>query len=221
MDMPESQPGRFVCMSVSDTGHGIERKLLRRIFEPFFTTKACGKGTGLGLSVVYGIVKRHQGWIHVRSQKGHGSVFEVYLPAVFKLGEEDVVPENSNGAYRGFGKRVLVVEDEEKILEAMSEGLKRYGYEVSPAATASEAVHVYEKERGNFYAVLSDVVLPDGNGMELADTFLMQDPQVSIILSSGYTDHRLPWSDIQEKGFRFLQKPYTLNCLLNTLQEIV
>ncbi len=220
-DVPEAQPGRFVCVSVSDTGHGIERKLLRRIFEPFFTTKACGKGTGLGLSVVCMIVKQHQGWIRVRSRKGHGSVFEVYMPAVFEPGEKDIVPQDSNGAYRGFGKHVLVVEDEEKILETMSEGLKRYGYKVSPAATASEAVHVYEKERGNFYAVLSDVVLPDGNGMELADTFLMQNPQVGIILSSGYTDQKLPWSDIQEKGFRFLQKPYTLNCLLNTLHEIV
>ena len=116
--------------------------------------------------------------------------------------------------------RLLIVEDEKKILDYTSEGLRRCGYQVFGATSVKEAVDLYEGEKTGFCAVLSDVVLPDGNGLELIDKLLVRKPDTGIILSSGYTDHKSCWSLIQKKGFRFLQKPYTLNSLLHVIEEV-
>jgi len=218
---PQTQVGKYVCLSVSDTGHGIDQQIVQRIFESFFTTKESGKGTGLGLSVVYGIVRQHKGWVHVSSRPGRGSVFEIFLPAAIESIEPEAEVIVNKESDHGIGKRILMVEDEEKILEYMSEGLTRCGYKVTRATSAKDAVAAYESEKGDFCAVCSDVVLPDGDGLELVNKLLLRNPYIGIVLSSGYTDHKSRWQTIQEKGFRFLQKPYTLNRLLHVLRQEV
>jgi len=217
----EAQPGRCVCLSITDTGTGIEGKTLEHIFEPFFSTKGVGKGTGLGLSVVYGIIKQHKGWIHVETKENLGSTFKVYLPAVSE--EIDQIEESKVFLRKdqGDGRRILLVEDEEKVREFTTSGLNRSGYKVFTASTAEDAKKIFKKEKGNFDLVLSDVVLPDQNGLEMVDEFINHNPDLQVLLSSGYTDHKSRWPDIKSKGYRFLEKPYTLSDLLRVINEVV
>ncbi|NOZ24833.1 MAG: GAF domain-containing protein [Nitrospirae bacterium] len=217
----DARPGRFVCLTVEDTGAGMDEETIQHIFEPFFTTKEAGRGTGLGLSVVYGIVKQHGGWINVSSESGRGSVFRIYLPAspVKLEGEERKSVALDN--LRGGGERILLVEDEDGVRGFASEVLRGYGYSVAEAANVKEAMEVFEREDGRFHLVVSDVVLPDRSGLHLADQLLSRKPALRILLSSGYTDQKLQWPLIQERNFRFLQKPYTLADLLQAVKEVL
>ena len=219
-DISEAQPGKWVRISVSDTGAGIGRKIIRHIFEPFFSTKDVGEGTGLGLSVVYGIVKQHEGWMHVTSQSGRGSVFQVYLPESLMKYEEKIDKNLPPEKVQEEGKRVLVVEDEEKVRKFTTTGLDRSGFTVFAAADAEEAAQIFKREKGDFNVVLCDVVLPGKNGLELIDEFLSFRPQLGILMSSGYTGQKSQRSVIRERGFRFLEKPYSLNDLLRVIREI-
>ncbi len=216
---PEAKSGRFVRISITDTGIGMDKEIIEHVFEPFFTTKGVGKGTGLGLSVIYGIVKEHGGWIHVYSESGQGSTFKVYIPAIFqkkKMEKKEVVPTKK---LNGNGERILIVEDEKHVRELARKILFKHGYHVFLSETVEEARHVFAREKGNFNLIFSDVVLPDGNGIELVDELLCNDPTLHILLSSGYTDHKSQWPVIQEKGFPFLEKPYTLFGLLGAIQQ--
>ncbi len=219
--IPESIPGEYVRLSVSDTGVGMKQDIMEHIFEPFFSSKPIGKGTGLGLSVVYGIVRQHEGFITVRSKVNKGTVFEIYLPAfsgdLQKEGKEDVSIESLQGK----GKRILVVEDEKTVRDYVKKGLNRIGYDVYSAGSAEEALCVFEDKGGDFDMVVSDVVLPDTNGIDLIDKLLLKRPGLRVLLSSGYTDHKSRWRKIKERGFRFLQKPYDLIDLLKAIQEEV
>jgi signal transduction histidine kinase/ActR/RegA family two-component response regulator len=216
---PEARPGPFVRLTVSDDGLGMSRDTLKHIFEPFFTTKGVGKGTGLGLSVIYGIVKQHEGWINVYSELGHGSSFRVYLPAVPSSRHVEEDEKTSLQTFQGRGQRILVVEDELNVAEFNQKALNQYGYKVFLAKTLEEARHIFSDEQSRLDLVFSDVVLPDGSGIGLIDEFREQKPQLHVIMSSGYTDHKLQWPLIQDRGYRFLQKPYSLAELLKAFQE--
>jgi len=216
----ESRPGQFVRLSVIDNGLGMARETLEHIFEPFFSTKGQGKGTGLGLSVVYGIVKQHDGWITVRSEKGKGTTFEVYLPANHKDDASEDIFQSPWQAMKGTGKRILFVEDERSVREFVVRGLDKIGYKVFPAATGKEALEIFQNEKADFHLVVSDVVLPDLTGVELAEKIKTANPGLPVLLSSGYTDHKSQWDDIQQKGYRFLQKPYDLTDLLRIIQDM-
>ncbi|MBN2056982.1 PAS domain S-box protein [bacterium] len=218
---PRARPGAFVCISVQDEGTGMSRELLARIFDPFFTTKAAGKGTGLGLSVVYGIVKQHDGWIDVYSEPGQGSTFKIYLPAISVDEAPDGISDQSLEAFRGLGERILVVEDESGVRRFAVRTLQDNGYEVFEAANANDAMELFVKERGAFDLVFSDTVLPDRNGLQLVDQMRSMEPNMAVLLSSGYADRRSQWTAIQEKGFHFLQKPYTIPDLVRTVHEIL
>ncbi len=219
--IPELRPGRFVCLSIEDTGVGMDKEIIQHIFEPFFTTKEPGVGTGLGLSVVYGIVKQHEGWIDVSSKPGQGSTFKVYLPA-FSVKLEDKTEERiSLQEFQGRGERILLVEDEKGVLEFTKRVLGENGYIVSSATNAKEALDIFEKEKGRFHLVLSDVVLPDKSGLELVDELLKKNPELRILLCSGYTGKKSQWSIIRERGFRFLQKPYALADLLRAIRNAI
>jgi signal transduction histidine kinase/CheY-like chemotaxis protein/cell division protein FtsB len=219
--IPESTPGSYVRLSVSDTGVGMKQEIIEHIFEPFYSSKPIGQGTGLGLSVVYGIIKQHEGSITVRSKVKKGTVFEIYLPAFFgdlqKKEDEEISMEYLNGK----GKRILVVEDEKTVRDYVKKGLNRIGYDVYSAANAEEALCVFEDKGGDFDMVVSDVVLPDTNGIDLVDQLLLKRPGLRVLLSSGYTDHKSRWKKIKDRGFRFLQKPYDLMDLLRVIQEEV
>lgn len=218
-NIPEARPGRFVHLSVTDTGIGMNKETIQHIFEPFFSTKEAGKGTGLGLSVVHGIVKQHQGWINVYSEKGMGSVFSIYFPAVPGMSESVTEESVSLNDLQGGGERILLVEDEDEVRGATAMAMRENGYKIFEAANAREAEDIFAREKGCFDLVFTDVVMPDDSGLQLVDRLLEHDPQLKILFSSGYTDAKSQWTIIRDRGFRFLQKPYTLLELFLAVQE--
>lgn len=213
------KPGEFVCFSVHDTGDGIEPSILDRIFEPFFTTKAQGKGTGLGLSAVYGIVKKHDGWIKVESTPDVETTFKIYLPAISVGSEQKRQPLVSQEEFKGNGERILLVEDEEVVMNLLTEMLTGKGYKVFSAANAKEALDIFEKEKGAFDLVFSDVVLPDIRGPKLVEQLLKQKPKIRVLFTSGYSDEKSDWQTIQQLGYPYLQKPFTSYDMLKTVKE--
>jgi len=217
---PEARPGEFVCISVEDSGTGMDKETIERIFEPFFSTKGPGRGTGLGLAVVYGIVKQHDGWINVYSEPGHGATFKIYLP--ISTGEEDKMEEGIDlTILKGRGERIFIVEDEKRVRDLARKVLEKNGYTVLTAESLEDAEKVFKKEGGKFDLLFSDVVLPDGDGIELSDRFLERKKDLKVILTSGYTDKKSQWEIIKQRGFRFLQKPYSLISLLQAVREIL
>jgi signal transduction histidine kinase/CheY-like chemotaxis protein len=218
----EAKPGEFVCVSITDTGIGMDKETREHIFEPFFTTKAKGEGTGLGLSTVYGIVKQIGGWINVYSEPGQGATFRIYLPTLSDSaeGKSELSKETaSSPELRGNGERLLLVEDDELIRTATQRLLSETGYTVLSAGSAEEALAIFQREDGDFQLVICDVVLPDKSGVELADQLLALQPELRVILSSGYTDEKLRMSAVEEKGYPFLQKPYSTEKLLRSIKE--
>ncbi len=220
-DIPESRSGKFVCLSIEDTGVGMDKEIIRHIFEPFFSTKEAGRGTGLGLSAVYGIAKQHEGWINVYSEPGQGSTFKVYLPAVSARPKDEAKETISLQQFQGRGERILLVEDEKGVREFAMDMLSGNGYVVFEAASAEEALNIFEREKGNFKLVFSDIVLPGKNGFQLVNELLSQKPKLLVLLSSGYADQKVRWSMIRERGFRFLEKPYSLPDLLRAIREVM
>ncbi len=219
VDLPESRPGRFVRLSVEDTGVGMDAETIARIFEPFFSTKGPARGTGLGLAVVYGIVKQHGGWLSVESSSDKGSTFRVYLPASGEAinGESGRIPSVIGLA--GNGERILVVEDEHAVRDFATKVLRRNGYVVFEAETVTEALGLLEKEQGRFDLVFSDVVLPDRSGVQLAEHLSRTNPSLPVLLSSGHTDERSQWKAIRDRALPFLEKPYSLPDLLRAVKE--
>ncbi len=220
-NIPESRPGKFVSISIEDTGIGMEKNILPRIFEPFFSTKEAGKGTGLGLSVVYGIIKQHNGWINVFSEPGKGSTFRVYLPAFSERLEDESQEAVSLQEFQGNGERILLVEDEKGVQSLAKTGLKENGYTVFEASNAKEAVEIFKREEGNFDLIFTDVVLPDTDGLQLIEKLLLYNANLLVLLSSGYTDQKSQWEHIRQKGFQFLQKPYSLYDLLKAVKTVL
>jgi len=216
----DSQAGDFVRISVQDTGCGIPKELLSKIFEPFFSTKEKGKGTGLGLSVVYGIVKNHNGWINAYSEPQQGTAFKIYLPvSVSLLQEENTIKTESAESLHGNGEQILVIEDEQGILDFASSALRQFGYTIRVASNGHQALSVFEEAKGNFQLIISDVILPDINGFDLVTKLTKEYPDIPVIMCSGYTEERVKQSIIKEKGFRFLQKPYSMNALLEMVKK--
>ncbi|MCD6334006.1 MAG: PAS domain S-box protein, partial [Candidatus Latescibacteria bacterium] len=218
----EARPGKFVCLSVRDTGEGIDPGILDRIFEPFFTTKGLGVGTGLGLSVVYGIVKKHEGWITVESDSGNGTLFRTYLPAVLRRSgkkETPGTPVSPEEAFRGHGARILLVEDDDAIRALSEEILSGQGYVVLPAATVQEAWNVFDKATGNFDLLFCDVVLPDGRGPELVKRLLERRPGIRVLFTSGYSTGKSDGHSLLEGEYPYLQKPYQLSDLLKAVHD--
>ena len=217
--MPDARPGRFVCVTMQDTGTGMHADTIEHIFEPFFSTKGPGKGTGLGLSVVYGIIRQHEGWIHVYSEINQGAIFKIFLPAHKKIpvrrGEKKIVIFDIQGQ----GERILVVEDGKGAREFTRRALSKNGYYVFAAANSEEALKIYEEEEGRFDLIFSDVELPGRTGIDLVDEIHEKNPDLKILMCSGYTDQNTRWPIIEKRGYRFLQKPYGLKDLLRVVRE--
>jgi len=211
--------GQFVCLSVADTGTGIPSKIRHRIFEPFFTTKGSGKGTGLGLSVVYGIVKEHNGWLHVYSELNKGTVFKIYIPAIEAKIEKTRSTKSKVKPVTYVKKSVLVVEDQEGAREFTHRALNKMGFDVTSVETANEALRIFQQKRANVDIVISDVELPDLTGIELVDQLIEKKKNLKVLLCSGYTDEKSRWPIIRKRGFRFLQKPYGFSELMDVMDE--
>ncbi len=209
---------KFVKLSISDTGHGIKRDVLEKIFDPFFTTKEIGKGTGLGLSVVYGIVKQHGGFIDVNSQEGKGTTFDVYFPAAPRASVKGQERTKGASSARGRGQNILLVEDEEAVRKVIREVLLENGYLVTCCKTIQEAKDAL-KEKEDFHLLLSDVVLPDGSGVDLATELRNTNPELAILLMSGYVDNRVSEEEIKRRGFFYFRKPFKISQLLSAIAD--
>jgi signal transduction histidine kinase len=204
----EARLGRFVCLSLADTGCGMDSVTLSRIFEPFFTTKEFGKGTGLGLATVYGIIKQHQGWISVRSQLGQGTQFKIYLPAVDKAAEQRMAVARRIQDLRG-SETILVVEDEPPVRWILKDVLSKYGYHILEAASGVEALALWHQHHKEIALLLTDMVMPVGlTGQELAEKFTAQKPALKVIYISGYSLQAAGKDLAILDGPNFLQKPF-------------
>jgi PAS domain S-box-containing protein len=220
-EIPDTNPGAYICLEIRDTGSGMERELLDRIFEPFFSTKESGRGTGLGLSTVYGIIKQHKGSITVWSEPGSGSVFRIYLPVHGESQDRSDEDAISAEALRGSGERVLLVEDDDEVRRFSARVLTENNYRVSEAGTAEEAVEIFRNEGGGFDLILSDIVLPDRSALQMIDELSPEKSHIRVVLISGYADYKVRWSEIEDRGFAFLQKPFTIIDLLRSAREAV
>jgi signal transduction histidine kinase/CheY-like chemotaxis protein len=203
----EARPGRYVRFSVSDTGCGMSPEVQARLFEPFFTTKEVGQGTGLGLSVVYGVVKRHNGFINVYSEEGRGSTFHVYLPAIGWAVEEREV----EGLKLPAGtETILLVDDEEMVRELGQRVLELCGYTVLMAEDGVQALEVYQAHRGEIGLVVLDVVMPQMNGRECLRRLLEMDPRVKVLISTGYTADNSAQELVAEGALGVVEKPFRI-----------
>ena len=218
----EARPGRFICITISDTGTGIHDDIQENIFEPFFTTKDSKNGTGLGLSVAYGIIQQHKGWINIYSETGSGTTFKIFIPSVNKKVSENTVPEEySPRDITGQGEHILVVEDDDSVRMTTVRALRRSGYQVTAAIHAEDAEVLLHQLHDELDLLLTDVVLPGKSGIELAHIVNAQYPDMPIILGSGYTDAIKIKQDIIKRGYTFIQKPYEIFSLLKTVRAVM
>jgi PAS domain S-box-containing protein len=213
--IPDAAPGRYVRLTVSDTGTGIAPEHLQKIFEPFFTTKEVGKGTGLGLATVFGIVRQHRGWISVESELNRGTTFKVCIP-ILKADESSSLQKVPDQMPQGGTETILVVEDEEPLRRVVRSALERFGYRVLVAETAVAALRTWHELKNGIDLVLTDVVMPDGlTGQDLAAILQAESPELPIILTTGYSDRVVNVTE----NLRFLWKPYDLQKLLGLIRQ--
>ncbi|MDH3519236.1 MAG: ATP-binding protein [Myxococcales bacterium] len=215
---PEVIPGSYVKLVVRDTGSGVDASVREHIFEPFFTTKATGEGTGLGLATCHGIVKQNSGYIWLRSDPESGAIFEIYLPRV----EAEPEPEEGlplDEEVQGGQETILLIEDEAPVRLLCAQALERLGYHVLTAASGGDALERATRYQGLIDALVTDVVLTDMRGPEIAEQLRTARPELTILYVSGYTPDSDVRSDIFEEGVNFLQKPYTLKKLGTVLRR--
>jgi nitrogen-specific signal transduction histidine kinase/ActR/RegA family two-component response regulator len=213
-------PGDYARLSVSDNGCGMGRETLKNLFEPFFTTKEVGQGTGLGLATVYGIVKQNNGFINVYSEPGQGSTFNIYLP---RFAEEKEHPSDAPiaGSAPGGTETILVVEDEPAILRMTGMMLEQKGYTVLSAAAPSEAVEKAKTHSSAIDLLLSDVVLPEMSGRDLAGQITGHNPGIRVLFMSGYTADVIAHQGVLDDAVAFIQKPFSMNDLLEKVREVL
>ena len=212
-------PGAYVMMAFCDTGNGIDESIQPHIFEPFYTTKEIGKGTGLGLATVYGIVKQSGGSIEVSSRQEIGTTFNIYLPRVL---EEVASQIKQSFAENSIGKEtILLVEDEELVRNLSKEILENRGYTVIEAGNGAEALEICENEKYRFDLLMTDVVMPQMGGRELAWKLAEKNPKLKILFTSGYTDDAMVRQGINPANTNFLQKPFTFEELAHKVRELL
>ena len=214
------KPGEFVMIAVSDTGHGMDSATRQNIFEPFFTTKQRGKGTGLGLATVYGMVKQSGGDIWVYSEPGHGTTFKLYFPRVTEpvspgLSEDPEPPRHEGG------ETVMLVEDEAQVRDLTERMLKQLGYSVLAAAHGKEAMDVSRAHPGKISLLVTDVVMPNMSGKQVADALLSSRPGLRVLYLSGYADNTVVHHGVLDSNVDFLSKPFSREALARKIREIL
>jgi two-component system, cell cycle sensor histidine kinase and response regulator CckA len=215
------EPGHYILLAISDTGHGMDEATLSHIFEPFFTTKSKGKGTGLGLAVVYGIVKQSGGHIWVYSEPGKGATFKVYLPTA-ELDAEPFDADTGPGQpLEGGSETILLVEDDDTVRDLAGAILRDYGYTVLEAHDGNEALKMCGEHEGTVHILVTDVVMPGMNGRELAQKMESLCPAMKVLYISGYTDNAIVHHGVLKAGTAFLQKPFTPEALARKVREVI
>jgi CheY-like chemotaxis protein len=212
------KPGRYVKISITDTGAGMDKATRQRIFEPFFTTKEMGRGTGLGLASAYGIIKNHEGVINVYSEQGKGTTFSIYLPASDKevIEEKEVFGELLKGT-----ETVLFVDDEEMIREVGGALLRQLGYKVLSAGNGKEAVEVYSNNKDKIDIVILDMIMPEMGGGKAYDKMKEINPDIKVLLSSGYSVNGDATKILKRGCDGFIQKPFNMKQLSKSIREIL
>ncbi|MBI5394016.1 MAG: PAS domain S-box protein [Verrucomicrobia bacterium] len=216
----EVTAGRYVLLTVADTGTGMTDEVKAHLFEPFFTTKGVGKGTGLGLATIYGIVKQSGGHITVYSEVGHGTTFKIYLPRVEEGGEVAVATKAPAELPCGT-ETILLVEDEDQVRNLARSVLEECGYAVLVAASGSEALRLAKQHAGKLDLLLTDMVMPGISGRVLAKALQPRNPTMGFIFMSGYTDTGILPRDLLAEGAAFLQKPFTLDVLARKVRQVL
>jgi two-component system, cell cycle sensor histidine kinase and response regulator CckA len=214
-----AEPGDYVLLTISDTGHGMEEETVAHIFEPFYTTKELTRGTGLGLAIVYGIVTQHNGFIECQSELGHGTTFSAYFPVPASEPELDVAETQAMPAFGT--ETVLLVDDEEFVRDLGARILARSGYTVLQAANGTEALSVFKSDRSRISLVILDLIMPEMGGSECLKELLKIDPRVRVLVASGYSaDTSVRESiDIGAKGF--VNKPFRVKDLLRAVRKVL
>ncbi len=217
---PDFICGEYVMLAVSDDGCGMYKEVLDNLFEPFFTTKEMGKGTGLGLATVYGIVKQNDGFINVFSVPGNGTIFKLYLPR-FKGRVEAPVVLNAAKIEKGQGETVLLVEDEKEILEIGRTILERLGYTVLTANKPLEALHIAKNHTADIQLLITDVIMPEMNGRDLAKSITDIKPNLKCLFTSGYAADVISRHGVLNNGMHFLQKPFSIQAFSVKVREVL
>jgi two-component system, cell cycle sensor histidine kinase and response regulator CckA len=218
---PAAEHNLYVCISVSDTGEGMDEETQSRIFDPFFTTKEQGKGTGLGLAVVYGVVQSHHGFIDVESTVGHGTTFRMYFPIPYLNNQLMDAPSAMESLSSGGTETILIVEDEHALIEMVRVLLESKGYKVLAALDGKEAVEIYKQNKDEIALVLTDLGLPGITGMDVFKKLKEVTPNVSVIFASGFFEPEVK-SELYKAGAKgFIQKPYSPNEVLQRVREVL
>ncbi|QTA83039.1 Two component system response regulator/histidine kinase, PAS domain-containing [Desulfonema limicola] len=213
------EPGKYILLTVSDTGHGINPSIIEKIFEPYFTTKEHGRGTGLGLAVVQGIVKGSDGEITVKSETGKGSIFNIYLPRVFE--QENSLKSDLKKAYPEGSERILIVDDEPQVAMVQEQMLKNIGYKVTAVSSSIEALNIFRKNPEIFDLVITDQSMPDIQGIQLAKNIIQIRPDIPIILCTGFSNavNETTAKDMGINGF--IKKPFSKMEIAETIRQVL
>ena len=214
------EPGQYVMLAVSDTGHGMAAETIGRIFEPFYTTKEVGKGTGLGLSMVYGIVKQSGGYIWVYSEPNQGTTFKIYFPRVDEPAENGAAETSPVNVMRGT-ETILLVEDDPQLRQLSFSVLSHCGYNVLTASTPEEGLAACKSNHKAIRLLVTDVVMPRMNGRQLAEQAAKVCPGLRTLYISGYTDNAIVHYGVLDPGLWFLPKPFTLSALVSKVREVL
>lgn len=217
-----TKEGMYMVVSLSDTGMGIDKKDIPHIFEPFYTTKEKGKGTGLGLSMVYGIIKQHDGFINVYSEKGIGTTFKIYFPVNYSKEDiQDMTEDNSPKLNFTGTETILIAEDEESVREFLKDVLETYGYKVFSAVDGEDAIAKYKEHKDKIDMIVLDVVMPKKNGKEVYYSVKEINPNIKTLFISGYTQDILTSRGVYEEGLEFIPKPLEVQSLMIKIKSIL
>ena len=216
-----SMPGRYALISISDTGHGMDKETRQRIFEPFFTTKEVGKGTGLGLAVVYGIIKQHEGHINVYSEQGMGTTFRIYLPLMDSEETDDKAVIAEEEPVVGGTETILMAEDDESLLRLNHSVMKEYGYTVIEAVDGEDAVNKYRENKDRIQLLLFDLIMPKMNGSDAYDEIRKITPDIKVIFASGYSPDIVRQKVLLDEDAHLIYKPISPFALLKKVREVL
>ena len=219
MEHAGSSPGEYVLLAVSDTGTGMSPEVMEHLFDPFFTTKEVGKGTGLGLATVYGIVKQNNGFITVHSRPGSGTTFKIYFPR--HEGESVAIRGKPEADLPRGTETILIAEDEAPLLRIANEILTKQGYKVLAARTPNESLSLSERHTGMIHLLLTDVVMPEMNGRQLAEKLKWKHPDLKCLFMSGYTTNVVAHHGVLDEGVHFVEKPFSPRILAEKVREVL